>query len=160
MYCIHTALLEALESLVLQRNCQPKINGTTFVYDLVLIWAELHFTKEMHFLRDFSRWDKKFLTSCIARNSLSSKIFMHVQAPPTPYDFCDNLALSNWVSLFTIFLFYLNIASPNMRKILHLLLLLPKQTRKFPFKTENQNTVTPVSLKGKTYLILSNIKSK
>lgn len=85
---------------------------------------------------------------------------MHVQAAPTPYDFCDNLALSCSVCFFTIFLFYLNVAFPIMRKNLHLLLVMPKQTRTFPFKTKNQNTVTPVSLKGKMYLILSDIKYK
>lgn len=47
-----------------------------------------------------------------------------------------------------------------MRKILHLPLLMIKQTRKFPFKTENQTTFIPVSLKAKTYLIVTDIKSK
>lgn len=35
-----------------------------------------------------------------------------------------------------------------------------KQTRKFRFQAETPNTVSPVSLKAKTYLILADIKSK
>lgn len=61
---------------------------------------------------------------------------------------------------FIIFALHLSTASPITRKILHVLLVMTQQTRKLRFKAEDSNTVSPVSLKAKTYLILTDIKSK
>jgi len=92
----------------------------------------------MHFLRDLSN----FLTQ--RRQQFS--VIMFVQAVPAQYHLCDNVTLFSSMYLFKIFMFYLNIASPITRKILWFLLLMTKQTRKFPFKTENQNPVSSASL--------------
>lgn len=58
-------------------------NGTTFVQQSVLIWAEVHFIRGLHVLKDFQAFffeeiNNSFLSFCIGRTSLSPATFIFV----------------------------------------------------------------------------------
>lgn len=148
---------EGSEELGFANKLSAWINGTVFDHHLVLILEELHFIK-LYFLRDFSNFfpqrRQQFSATLHCKFIVFHKLYVCSRNTSAMSFLWESSTFQLTVFTHSISILLKCCISYNEKNLWLLLLTMSEPG------TENQHPVSPILLKARTYLILTDIKSK